>query len=131
MKLMHMALFASDMERSKQFYMRYFGARPSELFHEADSDFTCCMLYFDGDVFLELMHRSDVPDKYSTQEQIGWSHVAILVYSKEQVDSLTQTLKQDGFEVFFGPRPMGTDYESCVADPDGNRVEIVYRPEAE
>ena len=43
----------------------------------------------------------------------------------EKVDALTAELKADGYEVISGPRTTGDGYyESVVADPEGNRVEI-------
>ena len=47
------------------------------------------------------------------------------VGSKEKVDQLTEQLRTDGFEIIGEPRTTGDGYyESVVADPDGNLVEI-------
>ena len=41
------------------------------------------------------------------------------------VDSLTETLRKDGFEIIGEPRTTGDGYyESVVLDPDKNRIEI-------
>ena len=51
--------------------------------------------------------------------------MAISVGSKEQVDKLTETLKQDGYMVTSGPRTTGDGYyESCVVAVEGNLIEI-------
>ena len=41
------------------------------------------------------------------------------------MDELTVALQADGYEVVSGPRTTGDGYyESCVAAPDGLRVEL-------
>ena len=55
----------------------------------------------------------------------GLIHWAMSVGSKEKVDQLTEQLRTDGFEIIGEPRTTGDGYyESVVADPDGNLVEI-------
>ena len=51
--------------------------------------------------------------------------MALSVGSKALVDELTAKLRQDGYPVVSEPRSTGDGYyESCVLDPDGNRIEI-------
>jgi lactoylglutathione lyase len=58
-------------------------------------------------------------------ECMGWSHVAFSVRSKEKVIQLTEEIVAAGYQLLSGPRTTGDGYfESCVTDPDGNRVEI-------
>jgi lactoylglutathione lyase len=55
----------------------------------------------------------------------GYAHLALSVGSREAVDALTERLRADGHRVLSGPRTTGDGYyESVVADPDGNPVEI-------
>jgi lactoylglutathione lyase len=55
----------------------------------------------------------------------GYTHLAFSVGSEEQVDALTAQMQEDGFLLVDGPRVTGDGYyESCVLDPDGNRIEI-------
>lgn len=55
----------------------------------------------------------------------GLTHFAISTGSKEAVNTLTEKLQHDGFEVVDEPRTTGDGYyESVVLDPDGNRIEI-------
>jgi len=56
---------------------------------------------------------------------IGLAHFSISVGSKEDVISLTETLKKDGYKIFGEPRTTGDGYfESVILDPDGNKIEI-------
>ena len=44
---------------------------------------------------------------------------------RQQADALTARLADDGYEVLSPPRTTGDGYyESCIAGPDGLRVEI-------
>ena len=55
----------------------------------------------------------------------GLDHIAICVGSPRQVDDLTARLSADGYEILSQPRTTGDGYyESCVAAPDGLRVEL-------
>lgn len=54
-------------------------------------------------------------------------HIAMYVNNleKENVDRITEKIKNDGYEVISGPRTTGDDYyESCILDPEGNQIEI-------
>lgn len=45
--------------------------------------------------------------------------------SKEAVDKLTERLRNDGYAILSNPRITGDGYyESTVADPEGNCIEI-------
>jgi lactoylglutathione lyase len=55
----------------------------------------------------------------------GFIHLAFSTGSEEQVDELTNRLRQDGYTIADGPRRTGDGYyESVAFDPDGNRIEI-------
>ena len=44
---------------------------------------------------------------------------------KQFMSALTERLRADGYLVLDGPRRTGDGYyESAIADPDGNRIEI-------
>jgi lactoylglutathione lyase len=70
---------------------------------------------------LPELHRWRTPGA----QRMGLTHIAISVGSEEQVDTLTQRLKADGFSILDVPRRTGDGYyESVALDPDGNRIEI-------
>ncbi|MEE1049063.1 MAG: hypothetical protein U0M60_16790, partial [Clostridia bacterium] len=55
----------------------------------------------------------------------GYIHIAFRLGSKEAVDSLTERLKKDGYNVVSGPRTTGDGYyESCIIGIEGNQIEI-------
>ena len=63
--------------------------------------------------------------EHSKSPNIGFAHISFSVGSKEEVDSLTQKMSEDGITIAGEPRTTGDGYyESVVLDPEGNRVEI-------
>jgi len=58
-------------------------------------------------------------------QHFGLAHIAIKVASREEVVRLTEELRRAGIRVVSEPRQTGDGYfESCILDPEGNRVEI-------
>ena len=59
------------------------------------------------------------------------SHTLLFSFqSKEDVLRTTEQLRSDGYTIAGEPRTSGDGYfESVILDPDGNRVECVYRKE--
>ena len=72
------------------------------------------------------MHRPDISEFMDNMDaQLGLTHFAISVGSKEKVDALTETIRKNGFKVIGEPRTTGDGYyESVIADPEGNLIEI-------
>lgn len=124
--LTHAAVYVSDLERARAFYTRYFGAASGARYENANG-FSSFFLRFCGGARLELMHRDGLVPAAGGQ-CLGWHHIALSVGDKQQVQRLTAELAEAGYEVYSPPRTTGDGYfESCVADPDGNRVEITAR----
>lgn len=74
---------------------------------------------------LEIMQRPGMDDSEKSPFRTGFIHLAVSVGSRENVDSLTEKLRDDGYEVISGPRTTGDGYyESCVLGFEGNQIEI-------
>lgn len=55
----------------------------------------------------------------------GIAHFDIEVGNEEMVDSLTERLRMDGYNIASEPRKTGDGYyEAGVLDPEGNYIEI-------
>jgi lactoylglutathione lyase len=123
----HVALWTTDLERSKQFYAKYFGADAGREYANPSKGFKSVFLSFEGGARIEVMQTSKLSPIVLEPgaQRMGLTHLAISVGSVEQVDELTRRLKEDGFTILDGPRRTGDGYyESVALDPDGNRVEI-------
>ena len=101
MKINHVAIYVKDLEKTREFYEKYFEAR------------------------LEIMSRPELSERNDKIMNEGFIHLAFSVGNKENVDKLTQRLVNDGFRCLSGPRTTGDGYyESVVEDCEGNLIEI-------
>ncbi|ATV02634.1 MULTISPECIES: VOC family protein [Bacillus] len=124
MRIEHAAIWVKDLERMKEFYETYFGAKTNDLYHNEKKDFKSYFLSFDSGCRLELMKKGGI-DEAPAQNMTGWAHLAFSTGSKERVNELTETFKNDGFQVVSGPRVTGDGYyESVIEDGEGNLIEI-------
>ncbi len=126
MKIEHLAIWVADLEASKRFYETYFKAKSGEKYHNPVKQFTSYFLSFDSGSRLELMHRPDIAKVLKSGEEVmGFTHFAIAVGNKIEVDELTELLRRDGYKIIGEPRTTGDGYyESVVLDIEGNRIEI-------
>lgn len=112
-------------ENSTAFYCRYFGGQSGERYHNPKMGFQSYFLRFAGGARLELMTAPEMVDAPKAERGTGYSHLAFSVGSRQAVDEWTERLRMDGYPVISGPRVTGDGYyESCILDPEGNRIEI-------
>jgi lactoylglutathione lyase len=127
MYIKHVAIWSKDIDKLRFFYETYFQAKVGKKYVNQAKQFESYFLSFAGGALLELMQKPGLLESPGEGDKqfAGYGHLAFYVGSKEQVDFLTARLKKDGFRIVDGPRQTGDCYyESCVLDPDGNRIEI-------
>ncbi len=127
MHIEHLALWTPDLERSRDFYCRWFGAQDGQLYHNQRNGFRSYFLSFPQGPRLELMQMPGIPANANDidRQALGLIHFAVSLGSEPAVDNLTAQLRAAGHRVVSGPRRTGDGYyESCVLDPDGNRLEL-------
>lgn len=128
MKIEHIAIWVKDLERSKEFYQKYFGAVSNEKYHNPVKNFESYFLSFDQGCRIEIMTRPDIKESENSyqSQQFGIIHLAFSVDTKEKVNELTETLRRDGYTIAGEPRTTGDGYyESVILDPENNIIEIV------
>lgn len=124
-RLSHIAIWSSDIERSRQFYQHYFDGRSNEMYTNQAKGFASYFVDFDG-LSIEIMSRVDVTELCDATERVGLAHFAFSVGSRQGVDSLIEQLRADGVNIRSEARTTGDGfYEASITDPDGNIVEIV------
>jgi lactoylglutathione lyase len=127
MKIEHIAIWTNDIEQMKLFYETYFQATAGEKYFNPTKNFESYFLQFRDGARVEIMHKPGIVSnkKDLLTEFMGLAHIAILVGSKEKVNALTETIRNDGYPIAGEPRITGDGYyESVVLDPEGNRIEI-------
>ena len=125
MKIEHAALYTEDLERMRSFFIKYFEASSNELYHNPKTGFTSYFLSFQEGTRLEIMNKPQMEKTGDALVRTGFIHLAFSAGSKEKVDVLTETLRNDGYEVLSGPRTTGDGYyESLILGPERIQIEI-------
>ena len=120
----HIAIYTQDLEQLKRFYIKYFDA-DSNAKYQSKSGFSSYFLTFSSGARLEIMSHTKLNDREAMDMTTGINHISFSVGSKENVVTLTDRIVSDGYALLSPLRETGDGYfESCVADPDGNRIEI-------
>ena len=125
MRIEHIAMYVKDLEKTKEFFSKYFNAASNEGYHNKNTDFRSYFLSFDDGARLEIMNKPNVQDTDNQLTRTGYIHIAFSLGSKEAVIELTDKLRRDGYSVISGPRTTGDRYfESCIIGIEGNQIEI-------
>jgi lactoylglutathione lyase len=120
----HIAIFTQNLERLKSFYQKYFDAESNEKYQNK-SGFSSYFLTFSSGTRMEIMSHKNLADRETTEKIVGMHHIAFSVGSRDNVIELTNKITNDGYALLSAPRNTGDGYfESCIADPDGNVIEI-------
>lgn len=127
MQIGHIALWTQRIEELRDFYVRYFGGVSNELYVNPAKGFESYFIRFGDGCRLELMRRTDICER-AEGAGLGLCHFAFDCAGKAEVLALTERLRADGHRIIGEPRTSGDGYfESVVADPDGNSVELVFK----
>ena len=124
-KIEHIAMYVTDLEKARDFFVKYLGGISNDGYHNVNTDFRSFFISFEDGARLEIMTKPEIVDDKKPLNRTGYAHIAFSVGSKDKVDELTKRLKEDGYEVISGPRTTGDGYyESCIVGIEGNQVEI-------
>lgn len=125
MRIEHIAMYVNHLEKEKEFFETYFGATAGEKYVHEEIGFSSYFLGFQNGARLELMHNAEMNDMEKNRKRTGFIHLAFAVGGKEDVDQMTEKIRNGGYVVISGPRTTGDGYyESCILDPEGNQIEI-------
>jgi lactoylglutathione lyase len=128
MKLEHVAIWTEDLERLKNYYVKYFGGKSNDKYFNPTKNFESYFLTFESGARLEIMKKPDIPtnlnDTIIKQHQ-GIIHLAFGVETMAEVEGKLKELQQNGYQILSGPRKTGDGYyEFETLDPDNNRLEV-------
>ena len=131
MTLEHVAIWTDNLEKLKEYYMKYFGGISNEKYTNEKNQFQSYFLSFKSGARLEIMFMPKIPanrnDTIGTQHR-GIIHLAFGVDTIQEVDEKAKQLHMDGFKILSGPRRTGDGYyEFETLDPDNNRLEVTCK----
>lgn len=125
MKIEHVAMYVNDLEKARDFFIKYLGGVSNDGYHNTKTGFKSYFISFDDGSRLELMNKLGMVDDEKALARTGYVHIAFSLGNKEAVDELTDRLRSDGYEVVSGPRTTGDGYyESCIIGIEGNQIEL-------
>jgi lactoylglutathione lyase len=81
MRIEHIALWTKDLEKLKDFYIRYFNASSNEKYTNPVKKFESYFLTFEGGARLEIMRRPDIEEQDGDKTYVGYAHIAFAVGS--------------------------------------------------
>lgn len=125
-RIHHVAIYVSDLERARQFFEDYFGGVAGKRYDNVATGFSSYFISLDGFACIEIMTRPEV-DATAPRGLYdpGYAHMAISLGSSKAVDAMTRRLADDGYELLSGPRTTGDGYyESCMRIFDGIVIEL-------
>ena len=98
MKITHIGIWTKQLEVLRSFYTTYFQGKSHAKYVNPKKGFESYMLHFEGGCTLEIMSRTDVDQVRNSEDRefIGFAHLAFSTGSKDQVDRLTERLRQAG-----------------------------------
>lgn len=126
-KIEHIAIWTKNLEKMRAFYCKYFNGISNEKYVNSAKGFSSYFITFASGTRLEIMHSTKMDNDTLNDgtAKLGLIHLAISLGSRDQVDNLTQILRDDGYAVLSNPRQTGDGYyESCVLDPENNQIEL-------
>ena len=125
MRIEHIAMYVSDLESARDFFVKYLGGKSNNGYHNQKTEFRSYFISFDDGARLEIMTKPEISDYNKPLNRTGYAHIAFSLGSKGKVDQLTEKLKNDGFAVLSGPRTTGDGYyESCIIAVEENQIEL-------
>jgi lactoylglutathione lyase len=128
MHIDHVAIWTANLERLRDYYIKYFGGKSNAKYLNKETHFESYFITFHSGTRLELMHRPGIPSNLNDpiEQYHGIIHLSFEVDNMKMVDEKLDELKKGGFRILKGPRKTGDGYyEFETLDPDNNRLEVM------
>jgi lactoylglutathione lyase len=128
MTIDHVAIWTPQLEKLKEYYVKYFNGKSNEKYTNNEKHFESYFISFDSGTRLELMQMPGIPQNLNDtvgKQYHGIIHLAFGVENMNMVDEKLTELTNGGYKILRGPRKTGDGYwEFETLDPDNNRIEV-------
>ena len=126
-KYLHTMIRVMDLEKSIEFYTRFFNMKLIRKNDFPGGKFSLAFLGYGNETdntVLELTYNWDQTEVYDKGN--AWGHIALGV---EDIYTLCDDLEKDGVLITRKPGPMkhGTTLIAFIKDPDGYSIELIER----
>ena len=128
MNIDHVAIWTSNLERLRDYYVKFFGGTSNAKYLNKETHFESYFITFQSGTRLEVMQKPGIPANLNDpiDQYQGIIHLSFFVESMEKVDEKQDELRKGGFRILRGPRKTGDGYyEFETLDPDNNRLEVM------
>ena len=71
MRIEHIAMYVTDLEKTRDFFIKYFDATSNEGYHNKTTGFRSYFLSFDSGARLEIMNKPGMNDSQKTLASTG------------------------------------------------------------
>jgi len=125
MKIAHVALWTTDLDRICAFWETTFGAIAGATYKSRNRPgFSSRFLTLADGASLEVMQGPWIAAADNMPERAGYAHIALSLGSREAVDAMAEVAASK--DILIAPARMTGDgfYEAVLRDPDGNLIEI-------
>jgi len=87
MYIEHIAMYVNDLEKTKEFFIKYLGAKSNNIYHNKKTDFKSYFLTFDSGCRLEIMTKPElVDDKKDRTTGDGYYESCIVGIEGNQIE---------------------------------------------
>ena len=93
MKIEHIAMYVNELEKARDFFVKYLGGKSNDGYHNPNTDFRSFFISFDDGARIELMNKPGLVDADKPLTRTGYIHIAFSVGSKEKGMSLPKASK--------------------------------------
>ena len=87
-------MFVNDLEGAKNFFVKYFGGKSNDGYHNKNTGFRSYFISFGDGSRLEIMNKPGLVDMEKNLNRTGYAHIAFSAGSTEKVDELTTRLNK-------------------------------------
>ena len=103
MYLRNVGIFVKDLEGAKTFFESYFGAKVLKTWDEPENGYYSYIMELDGRGWIELMTKPGVVDIEKDPNRLGLAHVCICADTREQLNTIIERFKKDGYRIQYEP----------------------------
>jgi lactoylglutathione lyase len=128
MTIDHVAIWTTQIEKLKDFYVKYFNGTVNRKYRNNENNFESYFVSFGPGSRIELMQKPGIPENLNDpveKQHLGIIHLSFGAENMAEVNRKSADLSRDGYIILRGPRKTGDGYwEFETLDPDNNRIEV-------